>query len=62
MSKDFDGENIVEVVAQVRGAHKWLLMVTLKGKQSAVPATFSEDIMDVMQTSSTEEFNSAYNY
>ena len=60
--KDFDGENIVEVVAQVRGAHKRLLMVTLKGKQSAVPATFTEDVMDVMQTSSTEEFNSAFNY
>ena len=39
--KNFDGENIQEVVAQLRGAHKRLKMVTAGGKTaSVVPVDF----------------------
>ena len=60
--KDFDGENIIEVVAQINGAHQKLKMVSFGTATSAVPMSFNEDIMDVLQTSSTEQFNAAFDY
>jgi len=48
--KNFDGENIIDVVSQIRGAHSRLMMVSFGGAKSAVPLTFCEDVMDVLQT------------
>jgi hypothetical protein len=61
-AKNFDGENIVDVVAQLRGAHSRLKMVSFGSATSAIPVTFNEDVMDVLQTTSTEEFNAAFDY
>jgi hypothetical protein len=60
--KNFDGENIVEVVAQIRGAHARLQMVSFGGATTAVPLTFKEDVMDVFTTTSTPTFNAAFDY
>jgi hypothetical protein len=60
--KNFDGENIVEVVSQVRGAHSRLMMVSFGGAASAVPITFCEDVMDALATTSTPTFNEAFDY
>ena len=65
--KNFDGENIVDVVAQIRGAYTRLKMVSFgaaagTGTGTAVPMNFNEDVMDVLQTTSTETFNAAFDY
>jgi uncharacterized membrane protein YgcG len=60
--KNFDGENIIEVVAQLNGAHSRLKMVSFGGANSAVPITFCEDVMDVLATTSTPTFNEAFDY
>jgi len=60
--KNFDGENIIDVAAQIRGAHTRLSMVNFGNTISSVPMTFTEDVMDVLQTSSTEVFNEAFDY
>jgi len=60
--KNFDGENIVDVVSQIRGAHSRLMMVSFGGAKSAVPITFCEDVMDVLQTTSTPVFNEVFDY
>jgi hypothetical protein len=61
-TKNFDGQNIVEVVAQLRRAHSRLKMVSFGSSGLAIPVTFCKDVMDVLQTTSTEEFNSAIDY
>jgi hypothetical protein len=60
--KNFDGENIIEVVAQINGAHSRLKMVSFGGAESAVPITFCEDVMDALTTTSTPTFNAAFDY
>jgi hypothetical protein len=60
--KNFDGESVIDAVAQLRGAHSRLKMVSFGSSNSAIPVTFNEDVMDVLQTTSTEEFNAAFNY
>ena len=61
--KNFDGEDVTAAVAQMRGAHNRLKMVNIgTSNQNAVPVTFNEDVMDVLQTTSTEDFNVAFDY
>ena len=61
--KDFDGENVYEVVAQIRGAKQRLNMVDFSGTgKSVIPVDWYRDIMDVLQTSSTESFNKCFDY
>ena len=60
--KDFDGENITKVSAQINGAYKKLKMVSFNTANSSVPLTFPEDVMDVLQTTSTPKFNDAFDY
>ena len=58
--KNFDGENIIEVGAQIRGAHIRLQMVNFSNTTSSVPLTFADDVMDVLATTSTNTFNQAF--
>ena len=61
--KNFDGEDVTAAVAQMRGAYNRLKMVNIgTSNQNAVPVTFNEDVMDVLQTTSTEDFNVAFDY
>ena len=61
-AKNFDGENITNVVAQIRGAYNRLRMVSFGTANSSVPPSFYEKVMDVLQTTSTPVFNSAFDY
>ena len=61
--KNFDGEDVTAAVAQMRDAYNRLKMVNIgTSNQNAVPVTFNEDVMDVLQTTSTEDFNVAFDY
>jgi hypothetical protein len=60
--KNFDGESVIDAVAQLRGAHLRLKMVSFGSSNSAILVTFNKDIMDVLQTMSTKDFNVAFDY
>ena len=54
--KNYDGEDVTLLVAQIRGGIRCIQMVN----RSAVPSTLYRDVLSILQKSSTPDFNKAF--
>jgi hypothetical protein len=59
---NFDGENILKVVSLIRGAVKRLTNLKDATGQSALPKDMANHLLDVVQTSLVDDFNSLFKH